>query len=286
MAEGASLFRPTLADYVYHRDFVGRIPSLIGPMQLCLADHLPAHPFLSQAEPIFEALREGQDLSPHVSPMKAAKTAFKKATRNGDWSKYIKMMDFLLNKWGVWHFHINASRRLVFVYICNHSRKAYVIDIRDHDRNWKIERHLIGILATNWPDSRALRKVGSGLSSLTEEDLHEAQKRGLNIPIEVSGEFYLPNFRGLMTDGSRYDGLSGIHPIAVTAKKFDQNTPNSKSIANPQIMMIGIDPAEMRPPWEVASAEMGALAAQRREIQLEDKLRNAVKASMRKIEHK
>jgi hypothetical protein len=275
-----------MSDYVYQRDFAGRIPSLIGPMQLCLADHLAPHPFLSQAEPVFEALRKGKDLSLHVSPMKAAKAAFKKATRNGDWSRYIKMMDFLLNKWGIFHFHINASRTLVFVFICNHSGKAYVIDIRDYDKNWKIEQPLVGILATNWPNSRALRKVGNGLSSLAEEDLHEAQKRGLNMPIEVSGEFYLPNFRGLMTDGSRYDGLSGIHPIVVTAKKFDSNEPNSKSIANPQIMMIGIDPAEMGTPWEVAAAEMGALAARRREELLNVQLRTAVKASMRKTEYK
>jgi hypothetical protein len=90
-------------DHAYRRDFVGRIPFAIGPLAARLAAHLEGHPTLAHAEPVLAAIREGRDLAVHISPMKAVRSAFKKATSNGDWSRYAKMMDLLLNKWGIFH---------------------------------------------------------------------------------------------------------------------------------------------------------------------------------------
>lgn len=255
----------TLSDYVYHRDFVGRIPFAIGPLTVRLAAHLEQDPLLVHAEPILSVLSKGQDFSSHVSPMKAVRAAFKKATRNGDWSRYSRMMDLLLNKWGVFHFHADNSRKLVFVYLCARSSTAYLVDIRGHDGNWKLERHLISIIAENWPDAGILREVARGSSCLTEADLLEARRRGLNMPIEVHGRFYLPSSRGLMMDGSGYDSHTGIVPVVVTAKRFDPTSTDEEAVKSPQVMMVGVDPDDPRPPWIVGAAEAGALAAQRRE---------------------
>lgn len=253
------------SDYAYRRDFVGRIPFAIGPLEVRLAAHLEGHPLLTHTEPVLSAFREGRDLAAHVSPMKAVRSAFKKATRNGDWSRYAKMMDLVLNKWGIFHFHVDSSRMLVFAYLCARASTAYVIDIRGHDGNWKVERHLVGIVAENWPGAGIISEIGSGSSKLTEADLLAARTQRVNLSVEVSGRFYLPASRGLMMDGTGYDSMTGIVPLVVTAKRFDPNSVGDETVTSPHLMMVGVDPGDPRPPYEVAAAHLGTLATQRRE---------------------
>lgn len=136
----------TLSDHVFHGDFTDRIPFAIGSSIVRLAAHLEGLPLIIPAEPVIAALKQGDDLSPQISTMKPVRTAFKKATQNGDWSKYAKMMDRLANQWGIFHCHADNHRMLVFVYLCARTNTAYVIDIRGHDKNWKVERELIGIV--------------------------------------------------------------------------------------------------------------------------------------------
>lgn len=88
----------TLPDYAYLLDFVGRFPFAVGPVQVRLAAHLECHPMLAHTQSLLSALKQGRDLAPHISPMKKPKSAFKKATRDGNWSRYAKVVDHLLNK--------------------------------------------------------------------------------------------------------------------------------------------------------------------------------------------
>jgi hypothetical protein len=252
-----------LTDYVYRRDMAGRVPAFGIPLALCIASHLEGHSMLSLAEPVLASLQEGDDMSLHVSPMARAKEAFKKATRNGDWSRYARLMDLILNKWGIFHFHADSDRILVFSYICLITRTAFVIDICHHDKNWKIEQRLVEIIVKNWPSKGIVREVGEGRAPLSEIELFEARKRGINMAVGVGGKSYLPASRGLMMDGSGYDSLTGILPVVYMAKRVDPAAPANEVVKSPHFMMVGVDPDDPRPPWVIAAEQAGRMAAQR-----------------------
>jgi len=254
----------TLADHIYRRDMAGRVPGYGIPLTLCIASHLEGQSMLPLAEPVFATLRDGGDVSLHVSPMAQAKDVFKKATRNGDWSRYARLMDLLLNKWGIFHFHANSNRMLVFSYICLMRRVAFIIDIRQHDKNWKIEQRLIEIIVKNWPTAGIVREIGEGRAPLSETELLDARKRGINMAVGVGGKSYLPASRGLMMDGSAYDSLTGISPVVFVAKRVVPALPVDEATRSPHIMMVGVDPDDPRPPWEIAAEQGGRMAAQRR----------------------
>jgi hypothetical protein len=241
-----------------------RIPWLPGPIRVHLAAGLDVHPDFSKAEDILTSLREGGDMSHCVSPMRAAKKAFQEATGSGDWSRYQRMMDLLLNKWGIYHFHTDGSRLLVFVYIAN--SEAFVLDILPHDKNWKIERRLVEIVVRNWSNQDIVVAVGTGNSLLSEEVLLTERKRGTNMRVEVDGTFYMPRSYGLMMDGSGYDALTGIHPVAVMAKRLGEDEPGEPAVRNPHMMMVGIDPDDPHPPWAIAAEHAAMMAAHRRRI--------------------
>jgi hypothetical protein len=104
-------------ELIYGRDFARRHPILDGAMSVQVARHLIDDPRLTAVAPILTALHNGTDLAPHLSPMKAAKRAFKRAAAGGTWSAYVRLMDLVLNKWGIHHFHAAAGSLLVFSHL-------------------------------------------------------------------------------------------------------------------------------------------------------------------------
>ena len=170
-------------------------------------------------------------------------------------------MDFVLNKWGFFHFHCKQRGLLVFVFFREASDDAYVLDLVPHNGNWSIERHLVEVVVRNWPDAGIVRQCGQGKSNLSEDELRLARVQGLNLPVEVSGVFYLPANGGLMSDGSGFVNLGDLKPIVVTGRRYS-NT--DALLRDPRFMNVGLDPDDPRPPWVVAAAEAGALAAARR----------------------
>ena len=202
-------------------------------------------------------------MSAHVSPMAQAKDAFRKANKNGDWSRYARLMDLLLNKWGIFHFHADSDRVLVFAYICQRTKSAYIIDLRRHDKDWKAEQHLVGIVVANWPDKEIVREIGEGHSPLTEAELLEARKAGINMAVGVAGKSYLPASRGLMMDGSGYDTLTGISPVVFLAKSTNSDRSADEKAKSPHFMMFGTDPDDPRPSWVIVAEQAAMMAKQR-----------------------
>ena len=270
-------------DLIYGRDFARRHPTLNRPMSVQIAKHLIDDPRLSTVIPILTALHNGTDLAPHLSPMKAAKKAFRRATAGGTWSAYVRLIDLVLNKWGIHHFHAAGGSLLVFSHLDHDSAIARIIDLVPHNGDWMLERRLVGIVVDNWPGAGIVEAVGEGRSGLTEADLLETRKGGVNAPVEVAGNFYMPSSRALMTDGSGYD-FSDNMPIVCTGKRIKPS--ESEPInGHPQMLMIGVDPEDPTPPWEAAAAEMGRLLAKRherlinarRDALIEDCVRNVVR---------
>lgn len=246
-------------DLIYERDFARRHPILNGPMSVQIAKHLIDDPRLNSVIPILAALQNGTDLAPHLSPMKAAKRAFRRATAGGTWLAYVRLIDLVLNKWGIHHFHAAGGGLLVFSHLDHDSAVARIIDLIPHDGDWMLERRLVGIVVDNWPEAGIVEAIGEGRSGLTEADLLETRKRGVNAPVEVGGTFYIPLSRALMTDGSGYD-FSDNMPIICTGKRIKPSESEPTS-GHPQVLMVGVDPGDPTPPWEAAAAEMGRLLA-------------------------
>jgi len=274
-------------DLIYGRDFARRHPVLNGPMCVQIAKHLINDPRLNTVIPILTALRNGTDLTPHLSPMKAAKRAFRRAAASGTWSAYVRLIDLILNKWGIHHFHASDGGLLVFTHLDRDSAIARVIDLIPHDGDWTLERRLISIVVNNWPGAGIVEAVGEGQSGLTEADLLETRTRGVNVSVEVSGTFYMPSNRALMTDGSGYD-FSDNMPIICTGKRIKPSEckPTSR---HPQMLMVGIDPGNPTSPWEAAAAEMGRLLSKQRaarqrliNIHRDALIRDCVKSVVRK----
>ena len=261
---------------------------LNGPMSVQLAKHLINEPRLNTVIPILASLNKGTDLTPHLSPMKGARAAFRRARAGGTWSAYIRLVDLVLNKWGIHHFHAAGSGLLIFSHLDHASAVARIIDFMPHDGDWKLERRLIAIVVDNWPEAGIVEAVRGGQSRLTEANLLENRKRGVNVPVEVSGTYYMPSSRALMMDGSGYD-FSDDMPIVCMGKRIKPNE-NEPTSGNSQMLMVGVDPGDPRSPWEAATAEMGRLSAKRhaarqrvvnklRDALIEDCVRNVVRKS-------
>jgi hypothetical protein len=195
--------------------------------------------------------------------MKSQRAAFKRAHNKGDWSLYRRQMDHLLNKWGIYHFHCNASKALVFVHFADHHPDARIVEIMPHDGNWRIERRLIEVIVNNWPDAGIVIPFGAGVSTMSEGDLLLARKQGLNMPIEVGGIFYLPAAGGIMSDGTGFSNLGPVVPIVYTARKFSGADDPDPFEGHPQIVVVGVDPNDPRPAYEVGAAYAGAMASRR-----------------------
>lgn len=255
----------TLADYVYRRDFAKRTPMLSGPMTVLVASHLGHQDGFSVAAPLLHALRIGGDLTPHISPMKEAKRQFKKAAQGGDWSRYMAKVDQILNKWGIYHFHLNGGAHLLFVHLCQLTATARVLELASHSAGFAIERRLVQVVVENWPDAGLVRIAGQGSSEMSEDDLLNARKQGVNMPVEVSGTFYLPADRALMSDGSGYELLNGPTPIFVVGERFGAKRPAGR-VRHPQMYVAGVEPGDPRSPQMIAAAEMGRIAVRRREL--------------------
>lgn len=227
-----------------------------------LADHL-GDEGLAGARDLIAAMETGRDLAGHLSPMKKQRAAFKRAHRKGDWVIYRRVLDHLLNKWGFRHFHCAGGSKLVFAHLCVMSGEARVLDVIPHNGNFFIERHLVEIAVRNWPEAGIARRCWEGPSKMTEADLFAARRQGLNMEVNVDGAFYLPQRTGLMSDGTGH--LGGlVAPIMFSARRFDPKAKPGDWIESPLILVVGLDPDDPRPPWEMAGEQAGILAGQRR----------------------
>ena len=162
------------SDYVYSRDMARRTPRLPGPMHVAFATHLRDGFDLSRIEPILAALRQGGDMAQHVSPIAAAKKAYEKATLDGQWSRYRRLMDALLNKWGIYHLHAEGSRTLVFTYLHSATRTANHVSGRPRPRrSWPRRGGVGGLWLHSMPGlGRSRRRSGESSVGLTVGDDH------------------------------------------------------------------------------------------------------------------
>ena len=263
---------------VYIRDIFLRTPRIHGYYSVFFAKHLEGTHFLEIAKPLVNSIRIGADLTSYVSPMAAAKRAFKKGVKKGEWNSYKNMMDLIRNKWNIYHIHLENSKIIAFIYFCQISRSAYIIDIINHGRDWGVERRLVEIVVENWLEDSIVRSVGYGKSNLTEEDLLKIRKQGVNMPIEVGGRFYLPSSGALMMDGSSYDGCV---PLVHVAKRVRVDSIESDKIDSSRIIMTGVDPNDPLSPWTVAAEEAATSAMRRRRAMLEGELRLIVKNTIK-----
>ena len=246
--------------HAYQIDYIRRswVPSR--PWSVALAEHLIGHPSLSLAHALVRDMQAGRPLNVHLSPMQRQRSAFKRAHKKDNWVSYKRMMDHLLNKWGFRHFHCDHGAMLVFVYLCEETGTARIIDLVPHDGNWFIEKRLVEIVVRSWPDSGIARDFGRGPSSMTEEDYFAARKQGLNMTVNIDGTYYLPGHGALMSDGSAYGGPAFAR-IMVVGKRYERSQNSTAWLDSPVSLALGLDPEDARTPWQMAAAQAGMMAS-------------------------
>lgn len=248
-----------------HLDFSHRLSVATRRRTVLVAAHLIGNPVLRHANALLTDIETGQPLARHLSPMKNQRSAFKRAQQSGKWTDYRKFMDHLLNKWHFRHFHCGGGSVLAFMHFCEHTSVARLLDLMPHNGNWHIEKRLVEIAVRNWPDGGIARSFGEGISHLTEEDLFEARKQGLNMEVNVDGTYYLPARGGLMSDGSGHGGPM-LAPYLIVGRRFEPGKPSARWVESPCTLTLGVDPDDPREPHVLAAGQAGVLVSGLRDL--------------------
>lgn len=129
--------------------------------------------------------------------------------------KNIKIPDKMLNDWGVLHLHLSnnlehdgfveRTNELLFAYrdILDCDNNLYFLDIFEHG-DWAKKR-TIEILCNNWP--KAIKKYRvENMKDIypkiqTDEDIKSFREANMNIPIKVSGSYYIGIGGSVMMNG-------------------------------------------------------------------------------------
>ena len=95
---------------------------------------------------------------------------------------------------------------------------------------------------------------------MTEADLFAARRQGLNMTVNVDGTYYLPAAGALMSDGSAYGGRI-LAPCFLSGQRYEPGKEAAAWLDSPHFLVVGLDPEDPRPHWELAAAQMGMLAS-------------------------
>lgn len=113
--------------------------------------------------------------------------------------------DRLLHSWGIYHLHLSNTKKnesdfffersdfLLFCMVIEND--VYFIDILPHkeDNLWS-KREMLKILKNNWPEILEPCKV-HGIergATYNDEEIEQLRKSGINSPIEIDGDVYVP----------------------------------------------------------------------------------------------
>lgn len=147
--------------------------------------------------------------------------------------KNLDYNDFLLNDWGIHHFHLSTeidqdgfkkrSGLLLFAKV-THSA-IYFINMLSHG-NWT-KKNIVNILNENWPDLINKNKL-KGITSMTnkiDESIHEKlRKAGITTITELEdGTHIMEMGGGYASDGSSADARIKANNILSLLKKIENN---------------------------------------------------------------
>ena len=179
------------------------------PREAHLAQELKENPlylghYRFAIDEIVRVVRAGEDLTPFLSRR----------------LKCVDFNDYLLNVWGVYHFHLGTSlesdgfvkRKGELLYGMVFDDAILFIDIYQHNQ-WS-HRSVIDVLARNWPDVMSAFEVQrSGSEDYTDEVRYKQWKGHADTFVRSSsGTWYRTMNGGLTTAGSGAE-LTRMHDI-------------------------------------------------------------------------
>ncbi len=141
----------------------------------------------------------GRDLTPRLSDR--VRAAYVPTGKRTVQQEHREDLDLLLADWGVYHLHLGTKMRkgrvsrtddLLFVHFAPDD--AYLLDIREHRTNWA-SADLLEIIVRNWPNVAEpwRSRTAVGLSeTFTDAERLQLRNAGVNVPLEVDGQVYLP----------------------------------------------------------------------------------------------
>jgi len=172
------------------------------------------------------------ELSPRISPSLAAirlsadrelarqtlETICKRARAGDDLSPYLSKSvvredytDAMFADWGVYHLHLSeiaegeyfAARADYWLFAIFPDGRALLIDIRRHDTTQFLQRDLLEIIDSTWPEVLATHRLvgitGQTRDTASPETIRVFRKAGINAVQAIGSHVYAPPGGGLTT---------------------------------------------------------------------------------------
>jgi len=180
---------------------------------------------------LLEKIREGSDLSPHLS------TKLKRADYN----------DMLLNDWDIHHLHLGeiiesdgfVNRTGLVLFIRFTAICAYLIVIARHG-TWS-NRDMIQILHDNWPDSledHTIKGIVGIEKNPTSEEIDALRKANINSVVEIDGKFYFSIGGGYMSSGDSMIVVHQVDRIMIRIHDFEEHVSHNSQFYKKQVRKI------------------------------------------------
>jgi hypothetical protein len=177
-------------------------------------------------------------------------------------------LDLLLNDWGVHHLHLGRAapkgqfgeRTADLLFVSFTDTDAYVIDVMPHQA-WG-RRHVLGVLARNWPDHGVIHPV-RGTIGLSQ---HFSEAQGLRLRhaavnqfVELPEGVFLPRGGMNLTGTSMTASIKANRVVHVLTWLGDQLAANPAYLTDALRTVVAVpDP----PLWRMELAENGPQAVE------------------------
>lgn len=168
-----------------------RIPSSLDAIRRSIDRELARQ----SLETICKRARTGDDLNPYLS----------KSVVKEDYT------DALFADWGVYHLHLNeiaegeyfTPRSDYWLFAIFPAERALLIDVRRHDTTELLQRNLLEIVNSTWPEALATHRLvgitGQTRDTASPETIRMFRKAGINAVQTIGSQVYAPPGGGLTT---------------------------------------------------------------------------------------
>lgn len=191
---GSSAFRR----YAALRDRTSRaIPRQV--YEVHISRELREHPNYSGWKPVLDEIKlraeRGEPITPYVST---------NATRPGG------RRDMLFSSWGINHLHLSSSRTIdkrghvarsdYLLFVKTTGNALYFLDVQPHAGNKFVQRRLLEIIDSNWPEQLATVQGLIGDRGFSDDEMRSLMSNGYSFAVRLTTRVVFPDL-GISTDG-------------------------------------------------------------------------------------
>ena len=214
-----------------------RIPSSLDAIR-CSADREVARQSL---DTICKRARAGDDLNPYLS----------RSVVKEDYT------DAMFADWGVYHLHLNeiaegeyfAARADYWLFAIFPGGRALLIDIRRHDTTEFLQRDLLEIINSTWPEvlvgHRLVAITGQTGDTASSETIRMFREAGINAVQTIGSHVYAPPGGGLTTRRTSMRVRIETDRLLVAARRATAWATNCATEIRADIKKNGVEPPQV-----------------------------------------